>query len=88
MQEYNIKITFEWDEGDDAWEGVLYIPNHTRLDMAAEIIKRTHSYLCTEDEEDIYGIQGRSPATLLDYVCEKYGWTWKPFVFDIDLYML
>lgn len=31
------------------------------------------------------GINGRNPVTLLDYICEKYGWSWSDFEFDIDL---
>lgn len=87
MQIYTIRIQFCYDDRDDSWECVLYIPNHTRPDMAATIIRRVHDYLCNEDTENVYKIQGKSPATLLDYVCEKYGWHWKPFDFDIDLSM-
>ena len=35
--------------------------------------------------EDLYETVGRTPVTLLDYMCEKYGWKWEDFEFDIDL---
>lgn len=85
MQEYLLKLTFCRDGRDEELDVVLYIPNHTRPDMAAEMIRRAHDYLCTKDTEDVYKIQGKSPITLLDYVCEYYGWTWKLFSFDIEV---
>lgn len=67
------------------WEYKLTVPSDVSEIEIADVLKREHEYLDTADEDDIYGVQGRSPETLLDYVCKKYGWSWGDFTFDIDL---
>lgn len=85
MKKLNLRINFFWDDCDDIWEFVLTVPeNVTELEVS-EILIKEHNYLNMEDDEDLYGIQGRNPVTLLDYICEKYGWNWADFEFDIDL---
>lgn len=49
-------------------------------------LKTEHDHLCLVDETDIYGEEGRTPETLLEHVCKKYNWKWKPFQFDIGMY--
>ena len=39
-----------------------------------------------EDDEDVYGKTGRTPETLLNYICDKYyGWSWCDFQYDLDV---
>ena len=78
-------INFFWDDGDDIWEFRIIVPENVSEIEVAETLKKEHEYLDMEDEEDIYGVNGRNPVTLLDYICEKYGWSWSDFEFDIDL---
>ena len=85
MKTINLRINFFWDDGDDMQEFALTIPSNVCEIEVVDILEKEHDYLCTEDEEDIYGVQGRNPETLLDYVCEKYGWSYKTFEFDIDI---
>ena len=85
MKTLNLRINFFWDDGDDIWEFKLTVPSNVSEIEVTDILKKEHEYLDMEDEEDIYGINGRDPITLLDYICEKYGWSWSDFEFNIDL---
>ena len=85
MKTLNLRTNFFWDNGDDILEFKLTVPSNISEIEVADILKKEHEYLDMEDNEDIYEINGRSPVTLLDYVCEKYGWSWSDFEFDIDL---
>ena len=85
MKKINLRINFFWDDGDDIWEFILTVPNNVTELEVSEILSKEHDYLDTEDDEDFYGIHGRNPVTLLDYICEKYGWSWEDFYFNIDL---
>ncbi len=38
-----------------------------------------------EDSEDLYGTMGRTPTTLLNYLCNRNGWRWQELPFDIDM---
>lgn len=84
MKTLNIRITFFWDD-DDIRKFKLTVPSNVSEIEVADTLKKEHEYLDMEDEEDIYGLNGRDPVTLLDYICEKYGWSWSDFEFDIDL---
>lgn len=85
MKKLNLRINFFWDDGDDICEFVLTVPDNVTELEVSEILSKEHHHLCFEDDEDLYGIQGREPETLLDYTCEKYGWSWTDFKFDIDV---
>lgn len=85
MKKFNLRINFFWDDGDDMWEFSLTVPNNISTEEVKDALIKTHNYLDMEDETDIYGTTGRSPETLLDYMCEKQGWSWEKFDFDIDL---
>lgn len=85
MRTLNIRINFFWDDEDDICNFKLTVPNNVNEIEIVDLIEREHEYLCREDTEDIYGIQGRNPETLINYVCEKYNWEWNKFDFDIDL---
>ena len=85
MKKFNLRINFFWDDEDDMWKFKLTVPNNVKIEEVKEILFKTHEYLDMEDETDLYGTTGRSPVTLLNYICEKYGWSWEDFSFDIDL---
>lgn len=40
------------------------------------------SYICSTKAR--YEYDGRNPVTLLDYVCEKYEWSWELLKYDLD----
>lgn len=80
MKTLNVII---WD--DCAWDFKVTVPSNVSETEVVDILRKEHKYLCTEDKEDIYEIQGKDPSTLLDYVCEKYDWSWRKFEYDIDI---
>ena len=80
------KITLKLRNGsNDTRKFVITATDDMDNAKVAVILKKEHEYLNGKDPEGIYEIQGKTPETLLDYVCQKYGWTWEPFEFDIDL---
>lgn len=86
MNTYTMRLNFFWDDGDDIWEFKITVPENVTPLMVSEKLTETHNFLDMEDNEDIYGTQGRSPVTLLDYICDNNdGWSWSDFDFDIDL---
>ena len=85
MKKLNLRINFFWDDEDDIWEFTLTVPDEINVIRVEEILLKAHQYLNAEDETDLYGTNGRSPVTLLDYVCREYGWSWEDYSFDIDL---
>lgn len=82
MKEITMKLR---NGSNDTQKFVVMAADDMDNAKVAVILKKEHEYLNGKDSEGIYEIQGKTPETLLDYVCEKYGWTWKPFEFDIDL---
>ena len=86
MRTLNLRINFFWDDGDDMETFELTVPKSVSNEEILDTLKKEHEYLCTEDEEDIYGKTGRTPKTLLDHVCNKYcGWSWCDIQYDIDV---
>lgn len=82
----NIKLNFLWDDGvPEVGQCLLNIPESISALEVAETLQKEHKFLCEEDDEDRYGFCGRTPDTLLDYVCEKNNWDYSRFSFDIDL---
>lgn len=75
MKALNVKIEMISDGFDCSEYVQLIIPDNIDENKITSIIKEEHKYLC-EDTEDIYGFRGKAPETLLDYVCEKYKWSW------------
>ena len=86
MKKLKLRTNFRWDNEDDILEFVLTVPDNVTESEVSEILSKEHKFLDREDDEDIYGVDGRSPATLLNYVCKKYGWSWVALEFDIDMY--
>lgn len=85
MRKYNVRLNFFWDDEDDVLEVIINTPNNVSVDDVNEALLNSHTYLDEEDESDIYGKSGRNPETLLDYVCEKYGWNWQKIEVDFDI---
>lgn len=81
----SIKVNFEWDNENDTLKCNLFVPKYITKNDLIKIFIEEHNYLCLDDEEDIYGTKGRTPSTLLDYICEKYNWQWDIINFDIDI---
>ena len=72
MRTLNLRINFFWDDGDDMETFELTVPSNVSNEEILDVLKKEHEYLCEEDEEDVYGKTGRTPATLLNYICDKY----------------
>lgn len=87
MKTLSVRINFLWDDNNDIKEFKLTVPSNVSTSEVIDVLEKEHKYLDTEDTEEIYGFQGRTPGTLLDYVCEKYGWSWDDYMFDIDIDM-
>lgn len=85
MKRFSMRINYFWDDEDDMWEFVIVVPNNVTIEEIKETLIKTHDFLDMEYETNLYGTTGRSPVTLLDYVCEEYGWEWEDFSFDIDM---
>lgn len=83
-----VRLNFTWDDCDDIKGAMIYVPECVTEDDVTEEIVNAHNFLCNEDETDIYGIEGRTPGTLLNYVCEKNSWEWFDIEFDVDLNLM
>lgn len=84
MKTLKLIINFPWHGEDDMWKFKLMVPSSVTETNVADILKKEHEYLSI-DGKGPYGIYGRNPVTLLDYVCKKYDWSWSDFEFDVDL---
>lgn len=82
----NLRLTFGCDVVNDTKEFTLIVPKDVSKSQIMNALKTEHDHLCLVDETDIYGEEGRTPETLLEHVCKKYNWKWKPFQFDIGMY--
>lgn len=86
MSTYIMKLTYLWDGCNDICEIKITVPSNITPLMISEKLQQAHDFLDQEDEEDIYGTQGRCPETLLDYICERNeGWNWSHLQYDGDL---
>lgn len=87
LKELNICIKANWENEaePDVWHFILTVPKEVDECAVSEILKKEHDFLVNEDTEEIYEINGRSPVTLLDYVCDKYNWSWRDLEFDIEI---
>ena len=85
MKKYTVRLNFFWDDEDDMMEFTIIVPDNVNPMEIEDALDKEHHFLCFDDEEDRYGIEGSNPETLIGYVCEKYGWTWAEHKFDIDM---
>ena len=85
MNKCNVRLNFFWDDGDDMdMFTVTFHEDKTEEDVK-EAILEAHDYLDNNDSTDYYGINGRNPASLLSYVCQKHGWRYSQLQFGVDL---
>lgn len=84
MTKYNLRINQLWNGEDNVWEFRIVVPNNVTVEEVREVLSKTHELLDKEGSEGIYGNDNRSPVALLDYICEKYGWGWEDFNFDME----
>lgn len=80
-----VRLYFFYDDEDEIDHFILMVKSGTSFDEVEEELLKAHKYLCEEDETDIYGRLGRTPCTLVDYVCKKNGWQFHDLEYDIDL---
>jgi len=89
MQIKILKLKFLWDDGEDILNCIMIVPYGTDEQTIMELLQTTHEYLCTKDQTDYYGTNGRTPEALLDYVCEHCvatgKWRWAALKPDIEL---
>lgn len=88
MRVITTQVGFNWDDGVETQIAKLHVPDKYGWEDIANEIEKTHNYLDLEDEEDIYGTQGRNSETLLNYLCETHkdeGWQWEPLDIDVDM---
>ena len=70
------------DKNDEMYGRCESCTNYTNCNICSECYEGSE-YIPVED--DVYGTAGRTPETLLEYVCEKMGWRWQKLEYDIEL---
>lgn len=85
MKILNVRLNFFWDNEDDMQEFQLSVPDKVTIDNVEKVLLKEHNYLDTEDTSNTYGANGRNPETLINFICQKYGWAYKEMEYDIDL---
>ena len=85
MKSLSVRLDFMWDDGDDVKEYVIHVPDKVSASDVNKALMQGHKYLCKEDEEDIYGTNGRNPETLMDFVCSKYLWRYREKTTNYDI---
>lgn len=89
MRKVLIRLNFIWDYEDDIQTFILFVPDNISNEEVEKEILHVHEYLCFENEEDIYGVCGRTPGTLINYMCEKHDdWDYMDMEYDIDFNLL
>ena len=82
MRTISIRIEFDSLVEDDSYDAVetcrLTVPDDVSEIEVAEILKKAH------EDKDVYK-DGYCPYTLLNYICEKQGWLFSEFPFDVEL---
>lgn len=82
---YTLKLGFLWDDGPDVGEYEIKVPENVSDQEVCEKLIDAHNYLDSDKAADFYGVNGRIPSVLLDYVCEQNGWEWSYIDYDIDI---
>lgn len=85
MKRHECSIAFQWDEGDDTKVIDIFTPDNVTKDTVESELVLGHEYLCNNDEDDLYGKEGRTPETLVECICQKNGWHWEEHTPDITL---
>lgn len=85
-REVVFELNFQWDDGPESRTIILTVPKDKTDEDIIATIKDCHRVLCEdEDDMDIYGTEGRSPETLMNYVRDARGWSWRDIDFALDL---
>lgn len=86
MKEHILNITFSWESGARETSRLCIItPEHITTDNVVAALKASHHHLMNEDKADVYLDFGKSPETLVGYVCQKKGWSWKTPAIDASV---
>ncbi len=76
---------FHEDEERQVKEFNLTVPASVELMRVVDVLSEEHEKLTAELPFGKYGEDGNSPITLLQFVCDKYGWEWSEMKYHIDL---
>lgn len=89
-----VKLSFLWDDCPDTGEYKIKVQQNVSDQEVYEKLRDAHDYLdligvhdyldCDETS-DLYGVNGRVPSVLLNYVCKENGWEWSNIDYDIEL---
>lgn len=85
---YNIFITFIENDPTDNNLFQITVPSTVSKFDINRIIRTEHTILDEDPEQTIYGSGGRNPETLLDFICQKYNWSYKPLQKDLSISLL
>lgn len=72
-----VRITFLTGDSTQTLDCMVTAPKLTAREEIREAIYREHAMLDSRDHslgDDIYGICGRTPETLMNHISETYGW--------------
>lgn len=84
---YSVKLNFFWDDDCDQKEFNITVPDEISLDDVQTILSAAHAFLDYEDADDYYGVNGRNPESLVDYVCNENGWEYEINEPDLEMDM-
>lgn len=84
MKEYLINLTLNNKDENEVQFIKLFVPTNMSLSDIYTNIYKEHEYLDSK-RNSIYKINGRNIISLLYYVCEKYGWKWKPMEANLNI---
>lgn len=85
MRTIKTKLSFLWDDETDTIELELTVPGNVSDEEIYATIITTHNWLCVEDPNNTYELSGRTPETLMNYVCARNGWIWEQTVYDLEI---
>lgn len=88
---FPLELNFMWDEGPETNTVIIISESDVTVTDAIGIIKAAHDKLCEQDREDensLYGTNGRNYETLMNYICDEFypDWSWRPVKDAVDLY--
>lgn len=83
--EYTVGINLEGLSRAGTERFVVTVPEDVdRLDIAMAL-EDGHTYLLDKNNENSYEKLGKTPQTLLNYVCENKKWKWELLMCDIEI---
>lgn len=86
MKTVIMKIVFEVKGIDRGKVIQMTVPENISIGDVYIILSDEHNYLDNiKNDVSVYSEKGRTPDTLLNYVCEKYAWTWSEIKAEIEI---